>query len=157
MPPIGMRLLKSFKPWSVGESGATMNRMALGATAIIILRQVIATLHGTAHEQLGVGLGPWQNAFVYVVIAAAPFVALVLYWTRLARAAALLLAVSMLAGMLFGIYYHFIAISSDNVRHLPHGERQAFFIATAILLIPAEIAGTVYGFWSFRKLRKPAA
>jgi Na+(H+)/acetate symporter ActP len=129
-----------------------MNRMALVATAIILVRQVVAQLHGMAHEELGVGLSAWQSAFVYIVIAAAPIAALVLYWTRWARYGALLLGISMLAGMLFGIYYHFIAISPDNVGHLPEGHGQAFFISTAILLVPIELVGTVYGFWSWRKL-----
>ena len=130
-----------------------MNRIALGATAIIVLRQIVAQLHGMAHEQLGVGLSTGQWTYVYIVIVAAPIVALVLYWTRLARWGALLLGVSMLAGMLFGIYFHFVAISPDNVGHLPEGHGQGFFIATAILLVPIEIAGTAYGFWSWNKLR----
>ncbi|MEX0977990.1 MAG: hypothetical protein WDZ48_04015 [Pirellulales bacterium] len=129
-----------------------MNRIALVATAIIVVRQVVAQLHGMAHEELGVGLAAWQWAYVYIVIAAAPLVALVLYWTRFARFGALLLGVSMLAGMLFGIYYHFIAISPDNVGHLPAGHGQGFFVATAILLVPLEIIGTAFGFWSWRKL-----
>jgi Na+(H+)/acetate symporter ActP len=130
-----------------------MNRIALAATAIVVLRQIVAQLHGMAHDELGVGLSTWQWAFVYSVVAAAPIVALVLYWTRYAAAGALLLGVSMLGGMLFGIYYHFIAVSPDNVGHLPEGHGQGFFIATAILLVPIELAGTAYGFWSWRKLR----
>jgi Na+(H+)/acetate symporter ActP len=87
------------------------------------------------------------------VIAAAPIVALVLYWTRFAASGALLLGVSMLSGMLFGIYYHFVAISPDNVSHLPPGHGQHFFIATAIALVPLELLGTAYGFWSWNRLR----
>ena len=130
-----------------------MNRIAIIATVIIVVRQVVAQLHGMAHEELGVGLSAWQWAFVYVVIVAAPLVALVLYWTRFARFAALLLGVSMLAGMLFGIYFHFVAVSPDNVGHLPEGHGQEFFVATAILLVPIEIIGTAFGFWSWTKLR----
>jgi Na+(H+)/acetate symporter ActP len=134
-----------------------MNRIALGATILIVVRQVVAQLHGMAHDELGVGLAPWQWAFVYTVIAAAPILALVLYWTRYAAAGAMLLGVSMLAGMLFGIYYHFIAVSPDNVAHLPEGHGQGFFIATAVLLVPIEIAGTLYGFWSYTRLRPRGA
>jgi hypothetical protein len=131
-----------------------MNRIALGATAIIVARQVVAQLHGMAHDELGVGLSSWQWTYVYIVIAAAPIVALVLYWTRYAAAGALLLGVSMLAGMLFGVYYHFIAVSPDNVAHLPEGHGQHFFIATAIALVPIELVATAYGFWSWGRLRK---
>lgn len=131
-----------------------MNRIALGATAIIVVRQLVAQFHGVAHDQLGVGLSTWQWTYVYIVIAAAPILALILYWTRYAAAGALLMGVSMLAGMLFSVYYHFIAISPDNVGHLPEGHGHGFFIATAILLVPIELAGTAYGFWSWRKLRR---
>jgi hypothetical protein len=133
-----------------------MNRIASIATGIILLRQAIAVLHGRAHEQLGVGLDPWQNAFVMSVIAA-PFVAMILYWTRYAQAGALLLGISMLAGMLFGIYFHFIAISHDHISHLPEGDGQGFFIATAVLLVPIELLGTIFGFWSWLTLRRAAA
>ena len=134
-----------------------MNRLALTATGVVLLRQAIAVLHGRAHEQLGVGLDPWQNAYVMAVIVVAPLVALVLYWTRYAQAGALLLGISMLAGMLFGIYFHFIAISHDHISHLPEGDGQGFFIATAVLLVPIELLGTIFGFWSWLTLRRAAA
>lgn len=130
-----------------------MKHAALIATAIVVIRQAVAVLHGNAHEQLGVGLSPWQNAFVYSVIVAAPIVAAVLYWTRYAAAGALLLGVSMLAGMLFGIFFHFVHVSPDNVQHLPAGDSQGFFIATAILLVPVELVGTGFGFWSWSRLK----
>lgn len=129
-----------------------MNRLALGATAVVLVRQIVAQLHGMAHDEVGVGLSTWQWAFVYSVIVAAPIVAAVLYWTRWARAGALLLGVAMPAGMLFGIYYHFIAISPDNVRHLPGEHGHAFFIATAIALVPVELVGTTYAWWSLGRL-----
>jgi hypothetical protein len=52
-----------------------MNRIALGATAIVVVRQIVAQLHGMAHEEVGVGLAAWQWAFVYSVIVAAPILA----------------------------------------------------------------------------------
>jgi len=130
-----------------------MKHAAWIATAIVVVRQLIAILHGNAHEQLGVGLSPWQNTFVYLVIVAAPMLAAVLYWTRFAASGALLLGASMLGGMLFGVYHHFIAISPDHVSHLPPGDAQGLFISTAILLVPLELAGTVFGFWSWSRLR----
>jgi Na+(H+)/acetate symporter ActP len=133
-----------------------MKREALIATVLILIRQIVATLHGLAHQQLGVGLNLWQQTFVLIVITIAPLVAMALYWTRYARQGALLLWTSMLAGMLFGIYHHFIAVSTDHVSHLPEGDAQGFFIATAVLLIPAEIVATGFGFWSWLKLRGAA-
>jgi len=136
-----------------------MKHASLIATAIVLVRQLVAMLHGNAHEQLGVGLSPWQNAFVYTIIVAAPIVAAILYWTRYAAAGALLLGISMLAGMLFGIYFHFIAVSPDHISHLPAGDAQGFFIATAMLLVPVELVGTGFGFWSWSLLKtaRPAS
>jgi hypothetical protein len=130
-----------------------MSRIAIGATVLVLLRQIVAHLHGMAHEEVGVGLAPWQWAFVYIVIVSAPIVAVVLYWTRWSQFGALLLGVAMPAGMLFGIYYHFVAVSSDNVQHLPGEHGHGFFIATAVALVPLELACTIYGWWSFRRLR----
>jgi hypothetical protein len=133
-----------------------MNRIAIAATGIVLLHQVIATVHGLAHRELGVGLDAWQQVFVGVVITLAPLAALVLYWTRYAPAGALLLGLSMSASLAFGVFYHFIAMSPDHVSHLPEGDAQGLFVLTAILLIPAEILGAGFGFWSWTKLRQKA-
>lgn len=134
-----------------------MKRLAAAATAIVIVRQFVAQLHGMAHQEVGVGLATWQWVYVYSVIVVAPILAAVLYWTPLVRTGAMLLAVSMLAGMLFGVYFHFIAISPDNVGHLPGEHGHGFFIATAILLVPIELVGTAFGVWSWYRLRpRPA-
>jgi hypothetical protein len=131
-----------------------MKSMALTATILILLRQAIATLHGLGHLQAGVGLAAWQQAFVAVVITAAPLVALVLYWTPYQRTASLLLATSMLAGMLFGIYFHFIAATNDHVSQVPEGHGHMLFVTTAAALVPIELLATVFGFWSWRQLSR---
>ncbi len=128
-----------------------MNRSAIIAALIVIVHQAVALAHGWAHKWLGVDLEPWQWVYVYSVITAAPLVAMVLYFTRWQRAGALLLGVSMLGSLLFGVYHHFMAISPDHVSHLPHGDLQGLFIGTAILLMPVEAAGTVLGFWNWAK------
>jgi len=133
-----------------------MNYAAI-ATAIVLVHLVVATLHGGAHDSLGVGLSPWQNAFVWIVIVAAPLVAAAASWTRYRRPAALLLGISMLGALLFGLYFHFIAISNDHVSHLPEGDARGMFIATAILLMPLEAAGSAWGFWNWWRLRKEQA
>ncbi len=133
-----------------------MKRSALVATALVALRFFVATLHGQAHDRLGVDLSAWQQAFVWSVIVVAPVVAAALYWTPYAHAGALLLGWSMLAGMLFGIYHHFLAVSADHVGHLPAGDAQGLFIGTALLLVPCELAATVFGFWSAERLKTRA-
>jgi hypothetical protein len=131
-----------------------MHAIPAAATSIILINLVVASLHGIAHSQLGVGLSPWQHAFVGLVIVAAPLVSLVLFWTRFRRVAAMTLFLSMTGALLFGVYYHFVEISPDHVHHLPEGDSRGFFVVTAILLIPAEALGALYGLWSWRLLGK---
>ena len=129
-----------------------MNPIAAGATVLVLAHLVIAYLHGEAHASLGVGLVAWQWAYVYGVITVAPLVAMALYWTRWRAAGALLLGVSMLGSFLFGVYHHFMAVSPDHVHHLPEGDAQGVFVATAYLLAISEAAIAAFGFWSWRKL-----
>jgi Na+/proline symporter len=128
-----------------------MTRNAIVATVLVLVHHVIAFAHGDAHSRLGVDLEMWQWTYVYVVITLLPILAVGLYWTRWQRQGALLLAVSMLGSLLFGIYHHFVAVSPDHVSHLPPGDAQGLFVATAILLAVSEAAGTAFGFWSWRR------
>lgn len=134
-----------------------MNPLATSATALVLGHLLIAYLHGEAHESLGVGLAAWQWAYVYSVITIAPLVAMALYWTPWRAAGALLLGVAMVGSFGFGVYHHFLAVSPDHVSHLPAGDAQGMFVATAILLAVSEAAIAAFGFWSFAKLRRIAA
>jgi hypothetical protein len=131
-----------------------MHAIPAAATGIILVNLLVASLHGIAHAQLGVELSIWQQVFVVLVIVAAPLVSLALFWTRFRKLAAMTLFLSMSGALLFGLYYHFVEISSDHVRHLPEGDARLFFVVTAVLLIPVEALGTLYGLWSWRLLAK---
>lgn len=123
------------------------------ATLAILSHAGVAWLHGQAHKELGVGLNTWQTLFVNVVITAAPLVAMVLVWTRQARWGYLLLALSMAGALLFGIYHHYIAVSTDHVSHLPPGDAQKMFKTTAILLIVTETIALAVGILGWRARR----
>jgi hypothetical protein len=129
-----------------------MKPIAAAATVLVLVHLAIAYFHGEAHEQLAVGLARWQWAYVYSVITIAPLVAMVLYWTRWPAAGALLLGAAMVGSFVFGVYHHFVAISPDHVSHLPEGEAQGMFVATAWLLAISEALTAAFGFWSWRKL-----
>ena len=104
---------------------------------------VVVWLHGSAHEKLGVDTFEWLgNSFIYIVIIAAPIIAMILLWTRWQRSGIWLLLGSMLGSLLFGGYNHFIAITPDHVAHLPAGEAQRLFIVTAIALVIIELRGS---------------
>jgi hypothetical protein len=115
----------------------------------VVAHGIVAWFHGDAHRQLGVGLNDWQRVFVDVVILAAPVVAIVMLWTRIARWGYLLLALAMAGALVFGVYHHFIAISPDNIAHLPEGNAQAMFKTTAVLLVVTETFATIIGCWGW--------
>ena len=122
---------------------------------VVLAHAVVVWLHGQAHEKLGVDTFDWPgNLFIYIVIIAAPIIAMILLWTRWSRSGVWLLLGSMLGALLFGGYNHFIAITPDHVAHLPAGKAQTLFTITAIGLVIVEI----WGSWmAWRALRKRSA
>src|SRR5258708_771537 len=110
-----------------------MNRIAFAATAVVALNLVVATVHGLSHSHAEVPLGPWQMAFVQVTVYALPLLAGALYWSPLRQAGALLLAATMLASLLFGVFFHFVAETADHVAHRDGGGAGMLFIVTAAL------------------------
>jgi len=110
-------------------------------------------VHGGAHKELGVELNAWQTIYVTVVILVAPLVAAVLLWTQRARLGFLLLVLSMFGSLIFGVYYHYVAVSPDYVSHLPPGDAQGLFRTTALLLLLTELLGLVAGLLGLRGTR----
>jgi hypothetical protein len=120
----------------------TSSQRAWVATAVLV-NLLINITHGHAHTRLSVGLSTWQNLYVFAVILIAPLVALVLMFTRFARVGAWLLLVSMLGSLIFGVLYHYVIISSDNVAHLPLGSARDLFRISAFLLVLTEVFGVI--------------
>ena len=101
----------------------------------IALHLAVAYWHGVAHECLGIALNRFQRLFVDVVVVACPLLACAGLWTRLARLSLWLLIASMGSSFLFGVYFHFVAVSPDNVRFLPTGVSCSHhFLLTAALI-----------------------
>src|SRR5215467_14115693 len=97
-----------------------MNRSAKYATTIVVLTHLlINVIHGVAHRELDVGLSPSGSVFVIVVVLILPLVALALLWTARRRIGFIILSLSMLASLLFGLYHHFVIISPDHVHSQP--------------------------------------
>ena len=122
-------------------------RLALTVLAAIHLTVVL--WHGTSHSQLAVMLSRFQMLFVFGVIVIAPVLATLLLWTRLDGLALWIYAISMCASLIFGLYYHYIALSPDNVHYLPPGgdtSRQQFAISAAAVAITELIATIWSGF-----------
>ena len=120
-----------------------MNRW-LG-TAVVLTHFAVVIFHGSAHTQLNVGLASWQTTFVLIVIVIAPLLAAILIWTRFSRFGFVLLSLAMGGALVFGVYFHYLAVSPDHVSHLPAGDAQGTFRLTALLLAITEAIGLVIG------------
>jgi hypothetical protein len=111
--------------------------------AAVLGHLAVSVLHGYAHSELAVALNSWQKVYVLVVITLAPLIALILLWLQRTRPGLLLLALSMAGALIFGVYFHYIEISPDHVSHLPPGDAQGLFRATALLLGITEAFGII--------------
>ena len=123
-------------------------------TIVVLAHLAINLLHGRAHTDLGVGLTTWQYIFVMTMILLAPLVAIVLSWTRYARAGLWLLFISMLSSLIFGFCYHYIIISNDHVAHLPAGDARGMFRMTALLLLITEALGVILAAIAVRQFKR---
>jgi hypothetical protein len=137
------------------DVGRSTPRLALTVLAAIHVTAVL--WHGAAHSDLAVGLSRFQTLFVLGVILIAPLMATLLLWTRLEGSALSIYAWTMGASLLFGVYYHFIAVSPDNINYLPPGSdlaRQRFTISAASVAV-IEVIATVYSVFALLS-RRPA-
>ena len=126
------------------------NSQRAWVTLAVVAHLIVTVVHGQAHTSLGVGLSNWQQSYVLAVIVVAPLIALALSFTRYAGAGLWLLLASMLGSLIFGACYHYIIISPDHVAHLPPGEAQSAFRATAMLLLITEAFGVVVAAMALR-------
>jgi len=108
---------------------------------------MVSAWHGGAHNDLMVELSPAQNLFVYVVVLLAPLVAASLTWTRYSVAGVWLFTGSMIASLIFGVYYHYVLVSPDNVGHLPAADAaiQFRFALSAACLAVVESVSAIAG------------
>ena len=114
----------------------------------VVAHAAIGALHSAAHAILGVKVSPPQLVFIVVAIIVAPLVAGLMLWRGKVKEGAFLLTCSMLGALMFGIYYHFIADTTDHVSHVatlaPAGWA-VVFQATALLLALIEAFGALAG------------
>ena len=122
-----------------------VSRPAKYATAIVAAHLLVNIAHGLAHRELQVGLDPRAAIFVIVVVLVCPLLAMALVWTAEKRLGLILLSLSMVGSLLFGLYYHFLATSPDHVHSQPPSPWGIAFVVTAYLLLTTEAIGTYVG------------
>ncbi len=121
---------------------------------VVLAHLLVMLAHNAAHDELGVELSALQLGYATLVILLAPIGALILLFTRWARLGAILLAAAMAGALVFGVYWHYVAVSPDHVSHLPAGDAQGLFRLTALGLAAVEAVGVVVGLWGWSRLRR---
>jgi hypothetical protein len=122
--------------------------VARTARRIVFAHLAITLIHGTAHSMLGIGMAPWQNVYIILVIIVLPIVA-ALWISRAGRGYALL-AASMIGALVFGVDYHFVVAGADNVASVGAHAMGTTFRTTAVLLAITEVAGAIVGLVGLR-------
>lgn len=116
------------------------------AIAVVLIHFVVLVLHAIAHSRLGIPLSSAQELFVGVVVVVLPLVAAFMLWKGDRRSGSMLLAASMTAALIFGVYFHFMLAGPDHVGHpwMPGGAGD-LFDETAIELMSLEALATLLG------------
>jgi hypothetical protein len=117
---------------------------------IVAFHFLISLAHGVAHSRLHIELNLWQTVYVLLVITLLPLISGFLLW-RASTRGFLLLLTSMLGSLLFGGYYHFIAVGADNLASLGSHSWAPPFQVTAVLLAITEGAGVLTGLFGVLK------
>jgi CHASE2 domain-containing sensor protein len=112
---------------------------------VVALHFVISVGHGLAHSRLHIDMNAWQSVYILLVITVLPLVSALLLWRARTTSGFLLLLASMLGSLVFGGYYHFIAVGADNVVTLGLHNWARPFQVTAVLLAITEAAGVLAG------------
>ncbi len=128
----------------------TVNRAVKYGTAVVLAHLVVNIIHGAAHRELHVELGPAAMLFVVSVILLCPLIAIIRLWASKRRLGLVLLALSMVASLVFGLYNHFVVMGPDNVGQQAPGRWGTAFALTTYLLSLTEAIGTymsLYFLW----------
>ena len=116
-------------------------RLRFLALCVVIAHLGISLIHGFAHQRAGVTLDVFDSVYVAVVISLAPLVAAALLFTRLVRAGAWLLALSMFGSLVFGVFN--ASLPSGGVVKV-HGDWHSLFLWTRCVAV-AKSAGAAIG------------
>jgi len=122
-----------------------MSRAAKYTTAIVVAHLLVNVVHGVAHREMHVGLSRSGSVFVVAVVLILPLIAMALVCAGQRRPGLVLLLLSMLASLVFGLYHHFLAVSPDHVHSQPASPWGIAFIFTAYGLLITEAIGTYVG------------
>ena len=130
-------------------------KIAQYGTAIVVIHAIANGIHGLAHVEIPVPLSLVQSLFVSIVIFPTPIIAAVLLWTQFYRIGCWLLLCSIAGSLLFGLYNHFIVMSSDHVSQVSFAGWGLLFQITAYLILIVDGFGSWFGIWALKTIQQP--
>lgn len=130
-------------------------KIARYGTVIVVMHLLTNGLHGLAHVEIPVALSLLQSSFVAIVIFLIPILAAILLWTPFYRTGSWLLLSSIAGSLLFGIYNHFLVISSDHVSQVSFAGWGLLFQITAYSILIVDGLGCWIGVWALRAIQQP--
>src|SRR5881396_1238937 len=98
--------------WQAGAITKTHDSVQRLSVLIVAFHFLVSLVHGMAHSRLHIEMNLWQSVYILLVITLLPLISGLLLWRR-ARGGFVLLTISMLGSLIFGGYYHFIAVGAD--------------------------------------------
>lgn len=123
----------------------------------VFLHLLVAGTHGVMHQLVPVPLTTFQTVYVGLVVVLAPLVGAALVPLHFPLAAVVVFA-SMLASLLFGVVFHFVLETIDNVWCVPPSPWRPLFVISAIATAASELFGTAVGaLATVRAWRAPSA
>jgi hypothetical protein len=125
-------------------------REKITAALIVTVHSLVVLGHGKAHSQLHIQPDIWQGTFIAVVIVIGPVLATALLWTRLRRIGLVLLSITMVGSLIFGLAYHFFVPGSDHALELHSGHWESLFRTTAIWLAVIETCAVAWCAWAWK-------
>ncbi|MEU8632605.1 hypothetical protein AB0C38_10580 [Amycolatopsis sp. NPDC048633] len=129
---------------------ARIDRLML---AVVIVQFVLAGLHGVAHLGGSVASDIGQLVYASAVIVMSLYGSY-RHYRHPGRAGAVLLVISMAGAFIFGAYFHFLADTEDNIRHVHSATAGSWampFDLTAVLLAILELFGTALAYAVLRR------
>lgn len=128
-----------------------------GLVFVVLTHALLAGWHGLAHIKVPVALSPPQGAFVALVVMLLPVVGSALSFTRYRVQGAALVCLAMGAALAFGLAYHYLVASPDNVASVAPGPWHDHFIQSALAVLVSEALGTLWGAFAWRRWSRDAA
>lgn len=124
--------------------------LLMSATWIVVLNALVLLAHSAAHINLHIlPMTIFDDLFIGIVIMILPLVALfMIYNTHLSRWGMLLLLLSMLSSLIYGLIHHFLLPGMDNVTSAGPEPWHLLFILTSYLQLPLQAVGAMISIWA---------